>query len=41
MEVKIKKTDKVNNKSEDLEMTVRYNLIADSKGKMEKSGTIQ
>jgi hypothetical protein len=33
VEVKIKKTDKVNNKSEDLEMTVRYNLIADSKGK--------
>ncbi len=33
VEVKIKKTDNVSNKVEETEMTVKYNLIADSKGK--------
>ncbi|HMS64159.1 MAG TPA: hypothetical protein PKD83_02765 [Ignavibacteria bacterium] len=33
VEVKIKKVDGKNNKNEELEMTVKYNLTADSKGK--------
>lgn len=33
VEVKIKKVDLKNNKNEELEMTVKYNLTADSKGK--------
>ena len=33
VEVKIKKIDKVNNKDQELEMIVKYNLVADSKGK--------
>ena len=33
VEVRIKKIDKVNNKDQELEMTVKYNLVADSKGK--------
>ncbi|MEO8666709.1 MAG: hypothetical protein ABI462_14545 [Ignavibacteria bacterium] len=33
VEVKIKKTDNVKNILEDIEMTVKYNLVADSKGK--------
>lgn len=33
VEVKIKKIDKKNNKNEELVMTVKYNLNADSKGK--------
>ncbi|MEP7146651.1 MAG: hypothetical protein ABI792_06545 [bacterium] len=33
VEVKIKKSDNVNSKIEETEMTVRYNLVADSNGK--------
>ncbi|MBK8552630.1 MAG: hypothetical protein IPL53_16795 [Ignavibacteria bacterium] len=33
VEVKILKTDNVNNTDQNLEMTVKYNLVADSKGK--------
>lgn len=33
VEVRIKKVDNVNNKDQELEMIVKYNLIADSKGK--------
>ena len=33
VQVKIRKVDVVNDADQDLEMTVRYNLIADSKGK--------
>lgn len=33
VEVKIKKIDKKNDKSEELEMVVKYNLVADSRGK--------
>jgi hypothetical protein len=33
VEVKILKTDLVNNAEQNLEMTVKYNLVADSKGK--------
>lgn len=33
VEVKLKKTDKKNGKSDDTEMTVKYILVADSKGK--------
>lgn len=41
VEVKLKKTDKKNNKTEDTEMTVRYNLVADAKGKWKiKSNTV-
>lgn len=33
VEVRIKKTDKVDNKDNELDMVVKYNLVADSKGK--------
>lgn len=33
VEVRIKKIDNVNSKEQELEMTVKYNLVADSKGK--------
>jgi len=41
VEVKIKKTDKKNDKTEDIEMTVKYNLVADGKGKWKiKNNTV-
>jgi len=41
VEVKIKKIDNKNSKDEELEMTVRYNLVADSKGKWKiKNNTV-
>lgn len=33
VEVRIKKIDNINSKEQELEMTVKYNLVADSKGK--------
>ncbi len=33
VEVHLKKTDKLNNKDQETEMTVKYILVADSKGK--------
>ncbi|MEO8446611.1 MAG: hypothetical protein ABI528_03905 [bacterium] len=41
VEIKIKKTDKKKDKTEDIEMTVKYNLVADSKGKWKiKNNTV-
>lgn len=41
VEVKLKKIDKKNNKDEELEMTVKYNLVADDKGKWKiKNNTV-
>lgn len=41
VEVRIKKTDNVKNQDSDSEMTVRYNLVADNKGKWKiKTNTV-
>ncbi len=42
VEVRLKKIDNKNNKDEELDMVVKYNLVADSKGKWKiKSNTVE